>query len=238
MIEQSEAEQYAPKKRSSDYKIRPIPHSNDIDVESFWLKVDKSDGCWKWKGKYAGDYGIFYIKQLRYRAHRVSYSLAKGPIGEGLYIDHMCRNPGCVNPEHLRAVTPRINSIENSDGPPAINANKIACVRGHLLTPDNIVERDSDKRNCKFCSMAAQNARFQWDKTTFTRNQEDPKAMFIEGYIMGKYRGINEVQRSKAVMAMRDALALLATDPEIPDHASIVIKRALAAFDKAVEVRK
>lgn len=42
-------------------------------------------------------------------AHRVSHVLYKGPIPNGLVIDHLCRNPSCVNPDHLEAVTQKEN---------------------------------------------------------------------------------------------------------------------------------
>lgn len=70
-------------------------------------------------------------------AHRITYTAAKGPIPEGLTIDHLCRKPPCVNPEHLEAVTARVN-ILRSDNPTAINSRKTMCVRGHVIarTPD------------------------------------------------------------------------------------------------------
>jgi hypothetical protein len=37
--------------------------------------------------------------------HRKHYEQFKGPIPDGLEIDHTCRNTRCVNPEHLEAVT-------------------------------------------------------------------------------------------------------------------------------------
>ena len=40
----------------------------------------------------------------------------KGPIPEGLVIDHLCHNHACVNPDHLRAVTHKQNG-EHRNGP-------------------------------------------------------------------------------------------------------------------------
>jgi hypothetical protein len=80
--------------------------------ERFWCKVDKQeDGCWHWLGSKnkPGGYGRFRIGMARIVAHRFSYELLVGPIGDGLEIDHLCCNPGCVNPAHLETVTHREN---------------------------------------------------------------------------------------------------------------------------------
>lgn len=47
--------------------------------------------------------------------HRYSYELTNGPIREGMVIDHICRERRCVNPRHLREVTPQQN-MEHQDG--------------------------------------------------------------------------------------------------------------------------
>ncbi|WP_160111010.1 HNH endonuclease [Mycolicibacterium houstonense] len=43
-------------------------------------------------------------------AHRIIYGYYYGAIPDELQIDHMCGNRGCVNPEHLRAVTAQHNT--------------------------------------------------------------------------------------------------------------------------------
>lgn len=51
-----------------------------------------------------GTYGSLGKRPLR-MAHRVAYESVHGPIPKGLVIDHLCRVPACVNPDHLEAVT-------------------------------------------------------------------------------------------------------------------------------------
>lgn len=73
-------------------------------------------GCWVWhRNLDAQGYGRVWQGRKRYRAHRVSYENAKGPIPDGLVIDHICRNRACINPDHLRAVTPTVNATENTE---------------------------------------------------------------------------------------------------------------------------
>lgn len=46
-----------------------------------------------------------YAQARRKLVHRLVYEEAHGPIPAGLVIDHLCCVPGCVNPDHLEAVT-------------------------------------------------------------------------------------------------------------------------------------
>jgi len=126
-------------------------------LDRFEAKYVRSEvGCWEWTGSRAGGrpgrrYGYFYLNGRRQYAHRVAYEMFVGPIPEGLTIDHLCRNRGCVNPDHLEPVTNRENSLR---------ARRTHCVHGHPFDAENTgVQRASgrfDRRRCLTCSRLAQ----------------------------------------------------------------------------------
>src|ERR1035437_9401783 len=71
------------------------------------------DGCWPFKGaKNWNGYGSFVRRGKRYKAHRVVYELAHGPIPEGKSICHSCDNPPCCNLKHLWAGSHRENMAD------------------------------------------------------------------------------------------------------------------------------
>lgn len=76
------------------------------EEECFWIKVQKTSGCWNWQAAKNQGYGTFRGQ----RAHRWAYEKLVGPIPEGLTIDHLCRNRGCVNPSHMEPVTASENA--------------------------------------------------------------------------------------------------------------------------------
>jgi hypothetical protein len=69
-------------------------------------RVDPDTGCWDWlRARQENGYGAAWDgHRVRY-AHRVYYERLVGPIPAGHVLDHLCRNPGCINPEHLEPVT-------------------------------------------------------------------------------------------------------------------------------------
>jgi hypothetical protein len=88
--------------------------------ESFLRKIDRAGDCWEWTGsKNLNGYGNVNVwvdsRKTTARAHRIAYALANGEIPEGLEVDHVCHNRGCVNSDHLRLVTRKQNSENPSD---------------------------------------------------------------------------------------------------------------------------
>ena len=119
-------------------------------------RVNPETGCWDWLGaKGGGDYGHMRMggraggRQVV--AHRIAYELFKGPIPEGLEIDHACRNRGCVNPAHLDVMTHRENGLRGIS-PPAVNARKTRCDRGHPLEGENLRIDYRGDRTCVTCA--------------------------------------------------------------------------------------
>lgn len=92
------------------------------------------DGCWAWLGHTHNPdgYPLFTLSAIEnggepteLRVHRYMYELLVGPIPEGLELDHLCRNVGCANPDHLEIVTRQENmSRKNAHG---------LCKAGHRL---------------------------------------------------------------------------------------------------------
>lgn len=67
--------------------------------------VKTESGCWEWTKSKNGGYGRFKKGERSKYAHRASYEAFVGQVPDGLFLDHLCRNRACVNPQHLEPVT-------------------------------------------------------------------------------------------------------------------------------------
>ena len=86
-------------------------------------ETDDENDCWEWVGtRTVEGYGKVTMgrdnnKPVMMQAHRASYETHIGPIPDGMTIDHLCANRGCVNPLHLEVVTMKENWARRGDGP-------------------------------------------------------------------------------------------------------------------------
>ncbi len=118
-------------------------------AERFWAKVKKTDTCWLWQGTKANDgYGRIWAHGRQQLAHHVSLALAGRMIPAGLEVDHLCRTPACIRPDHLEFVTHQENNRRGDN----YKRSLTHCLRGHPLSGANLYQkRGSTKRECRAC---------------------------------------------------------------------------------------
>lgn len=121
----------------------------------FYSQVTPS-GCWEWRGRLdRSGYGRLRVGDSMHGAHRASYEVFMGPIPTDLTIDHLCRNPKCINPAHLEPVTMRENTLRGV----ALSAQYAVathCVNGHRFDEENTYRPPvPHRRVCRECNRAA-----------------------------------------------------------------------------------
>ena len=68
--------------------------------------INQKTGCWEWQlYTYKAGHGTTWYNGKHVLAHRYYYEKYKGKIPKELELDHLCKNPSCVNSKHLEAVT-------------------------------------------------------------------------------------------------------------------------------------
>lgn len=143
--------------------IRPSRPVYDRIMEK--VSPEPNSGCWLWTASLdSHGYGqIMTPDQKPKRAHRVLYQCVKGDVAANLDLDHLCRNRGCVNPDHLEPVTRSVN-LRRGIGPRKTKerfAQKTGCMNGHKYEAGSYivyfhVKRKRSYRICKVCASTAQ----------------------------------------------------------------------------------
>lgn len=121
---------------------RPVPLIDRLPK----LIGEMGDGCWEWL-RVHDRYGKVTVQGRTTLAHRAVWELLVGPIPEGLFIDHLCRNTRCVNPDHLEPVTP----TENAHRGNGYRVGWTHCIRGHIWSDSNTYINPNGSRECRSC---------------------------------------------------------------------------------------
>ena len=108
-----------------------------------WHRIQVTSGCWLWTGPVWKGYG----KSSGTTAHRHVFLALGGIIPAGLELDHLCRVPLCVNPDHLEPVTRAENARRRA-------LALVTCINGHDYTADNTYIRPDGNRDCRICIRA------------------------------------------------------------------------------------
>ena len=106
------------------------------------------DDCWEYEGPvFKRGYGMrsFRVegKTKTVQVHRFAYEVIVGPIPEGLELGHLCHNPPCYNPCHLKPMT----HTENE----AMKTRPTACPQGHAYDEANTYHHGG-QRFCRACN--------------------------------------------------------------------------------------
>lgn len=112
------------------------------------VDYDPQSGCWNWTaGRDKRGYARLTIDGRSRLAHRLSYEEFMGPVPEGLELDHLCRNPRCINPEHLEPVTHAENMRRAAEADRTDH-----CPSGHLFDEANTYLDKNGYRKCRACN--------------------------------------------------------------------------------------
>jgi hypothetical protein len=129
--------------------MSPFVNSRGTPAERLLVRCipEPNSGCWLWLGALCNPrygYGSFFLNGRHETAHRASWLIFCGSIPQGMEIDHRCRNPYCVNPEHLRPL-----SVADNRAPGLRLRDR--CRKGHALAGDNLLIEGNGIRRCRRC---------------------------------------------------------------------------------------
>lgn len=132
----------------------------DLGTRKPAIRVDE-DGCWIWQmAKRKLGYGVLTRTRngvtTSRAAHCLVYEILVGPIPDGLELDHLCRVPWCVNPEHMEPVTHAENIRRGAMG----HLSELRrpkpwpthCPKGHAYDEKNTAVNDRNRPVCRRCS--------------------------------------------------------------------------------------
>lgn len=141
--------------------------------------LEMTKPCKIWTGaKNRKGYGQKRISGKLWIMSRLTYTVAYGPIPEGMQVLHRCDTPSCWELEHLFLGTNQDNVDDKMAKKRHQTFSKTHCNAGHEYTPENTrLKKDKNGRACKTC-----------DRDCLRRNYNPAKR--AARYLAQKERGL------------------------------------------------
>lgn len=124
---------------------RGLPWAESVWIARRLANVKRDGDCIIWQGAPNNmGYGKVSVQNdptapgREEAAHRWFYKRLRGPIPEGMVLDHLCRRPLCVNPDHLEPVTLAENTRRGALARGFLG-NRTHCGNGHEWVPENLL---------------------------------------------------------------------------------------------------
>ena len=96
-------------------KLQDIDFDKLYNIARVLRKVEFMDsGCWEWRGTQTHKHGQIRNGANVEYTHRYILTLIGVPLTKADVVCHICDNPICVNPEHLRVGNSTLNGWDKN----------------------------------------------------------------------------------------------------------------------------
>jgi hypothetical protein len=188
----------------ADAEYLIVKHLSRKDITRLFaqIQINPETDCWEWTGKTTRGYGYTSVHSETQFVHRLFWAWLIGPLPRRKAgkktpnLDHrVCDNKRCANPAHLELVSPKEN-ILRSNAPPALNARRVMCSRGHMLPSG------PGKRQCKICRRLSEQ----------TESRKAARQVYLDSHVEERRKAQREHRRRYRQGPMREHLLMKARE--------------------------